>query len=141
MDYLLQVCVYLFRKHNCNIPVNPSPSVLGALCRGSRVSSYSSLSSEIMKLQDSGVSISFAASLPKYFISNILRRWFEKFSTKPKTDVKLGTSGRWVGTRTGAGVTSTLLLSFFGRSPWLHDIGGSVVVCVVLRCIEEESGI
>ena len=28
-----------------------------------------------------------------------------KFPTKPTTDVKLGKSGHWVGTRTGAGVT------------------------------------
>ena len=27
----------------------------------------------------------------------------------PATDVKLGTSGRWVGTRTGVGVTATLV--------------------------------
>ena len=33
----------------------------------------------------------------------------EKFSAYPKTDVKLGTRGRWIGTRTGTGVTSTLL--------------------------------
>ena len=32
----------------------------------------------------------------------------EKFSTQSTTDVKGGTSGRWVGTRIGDGVTSTL---------------------------------
>ena len=35
--------------------------------------------------------------------------------------MKFGTSGRWVGTRTGAGVTATLVEeSFFGHSPWIH---------------------
>ena len=45
------------------------------------------------------------------FILNLkfLRRQGEKFSTKPTTEVKLGTSGRWVETRTGAGVTATLV--------------------------------
>ena len=33
----------------------------------------------------------------------------EKFLVKQKTNVTLGTSGRRVGTRTGAGVTSTLV--------------------------------
>jgi hypothetical protein len=33
----------------------------------------------------------------------------EKFLTKPTTDVKLGTSGHWVGARTGVGVTATLV--------------------------------
>ena len=32
----------------------------------------------------------------------------EKFSVQPTTDFKLGTSGRRVGTRTGAGVIATL---------------------------------
>jgi hypothetical protein len=32
-----------------------------------------------------------------------------KFLAQPTTDKKLGTSGRWVGTRTGAGVTSTVV--------------------------------
>ena len=32
----------------------------------------------------------------------------EKFLTKPTTDEKLGTSGRWVGTWTGVGVSATL---------------------------------
>ena len=42
-----------------------------------------------------------------FFIT--LHRQSEKFLNNPKTDVKLGTSGRWVGTGTGAGVTSTLV--------------------------------
>ena len=42
-------------------------------------------------------------------ISEHIRMQGEKFSTKPTTDVKLGTSGRWVGTQTGAGVTATLV--------------------------------
>ena len=33
----------------------------------------------------------------------------EKFSAKLTTDVALGTSGRRVGTQTGAGVTATLV--------------------------------
>ena len=33
----------------------------------------------------------------------------EKFSAYPTTDVKLGTSGRWVGSRTGACVTAILV--------------------------------
>ena len=36
------------------------------------------------------------------------------------TDATLGTSGLWLGTRTGAGSTATLTDSFLGRSPWLH---------------------
>ena len=32
----------------------------------------------------------------------------------------LGTSGRQIGTRTGAGFTSTLVQNFFGRRPWPH---------------------
>ena len=35
------------------------------------------------------------------------------------TDVALGASDLWLGTRTGAGGTATLVC-FFGRSPWLH---------------------
>ena len=35
-------------------------------------------------------------------------------------DVKLGASGFWLGTRTGAGGTATLTKSFFGCNPWLH---------------------
>ena len=31
-----------------------------------------------------------------------------KYEGKPKTDLKLGKSGRWVGSRTGPGVTTTL---------------------------------
>ena len=38
-----------------------------------------------------------------------IRGWSEKFPTKPNIAVKLGTSDRWVGTRTGAGVISTLV--------------------------------
>ena len=38
------------------------------------------------------------------------------------TYAKLGTSGRWVGTRTGTGVTSILVKSFFGRSPLSHGL-------------------
>ena len=33
----------------------------------------------------------------------------KKVLAKPITDVKLGTSGHWVGTWTGAGVTATLV--------------------------------
>ena len=33
----------------------------------------------------------------------------EQFSAWPTTDLKLGTSGRWVGTRAGDGVTSILV--------------------------------
>ena len=36
------------------------------------------------------------------------------------TDVTLGASGLWLGTRTGAGGTATLIESFFGLSPWLQ---------------------
>ena len=38
------------------------------------------------------------------------------------TDVTLGSSGLWLGTRTRAGGTDTLTEGcfFFGRSPWLH---------------------
>jgi hypothetical protein len=36
----------------------------------------------------------------------------EKFLAQLTTDVKLGTSGRWVGTRKGAGVTATLVKAF-----------------------------
>jgi hypothetical protein len=36
------------------------------------------------------------------------------------TDATLGANGLWLGTRTGAGGTATLIESFFGRSPWLH---------------------
>ena len=45
-----------------------------------------------------------------------IHRQGEKFSTLPTADVKLGTSGYW----TGAGVTATLVSSFFRHSPWLH---------------------
>jgi hypothetical protein len=34
------------------------------------------------------------------------------------TDVTLGASGLWQGTLTGAGGTTTLTESFFGRSSW-----------------------
>ena len=40
----------------------------------------------------------------------------EKFSAKPKTDMKLGTNSRSVGTRTGADVKATLVKSLIG--PW-----------------------
>ena len=40
--------------------------------------------------------------------------------------VKLGTSGRWVGTRTGAGVTSTLVKAFFVAAHGSMDIDGSI---------------
>ena len=36
------------------------------------------------------------------------------------TDVTLGASGLWLGTRTGAGGTATPTASFFGRIAWLH---------------------
>ena len=36
------------------------------------------------------------------------------------TDATLGARGLWLGTRTGAGGTTTLTESFIGRSPWLH---------------------
>ena len=36
------------------------------------------------------------------------------------TDVTLGASDLWQGTRTGASGTTTLTEFFFGRSPWLH---------------------
>ena len=38
------------------------------------------------------------------------------------TDAALGTSGLWLGTRTGAGGTATLTkrFFFFGRTPWLN---------------------
>ena len=36
------------------------------------------------------------------------------------TDVTLGASGLWLGTRTGGGSTATLTESFSGRTPWLH---------------------
>ena len=44
-----------------------------------------------------------------------------KSSSLAYNDVKLGTNGCWLGTRTGAGVTATLVYSFFGCSPWLHE--------------------
>ena len=40
--------------------------------------------------------------------------------TTDMTDATLGTSGLQLRTRTGAGGTTTLDLSFFDRSPWLH---------------------
>ena len=40
--------------------------------------------------------------------STVLYRHDEKFAVLPTTDAKLGTNGRWVGNRTGAGVTATL---------------------------------
>ena len=36
------------------------------------------------------------------------------------TNVTLGTSGLWLGTRIGADGTSILTENFFGCSPWLH---------------------
>ena len=42
------------------------------------------------------------------------------------TDATVGTSGLWLGTRTGTGGTITLTKSFFGRNPWLHGQQGSV---------------
>ena len=41
-------------------------------------------------------------------------------------DATLGASGLWLGTRAGAGGTTTLTESFFGRSPWLHGQLGFV---------------
>ena len=49
----------------------------------------------------------------------------EKFLALPTPDLKLETSGRWVRTRTGAGVTSTLLSSFLDCSPWIHGMSSS----------------
>ena len=37
------------------------------------------------------------------------------------TDTTLGTSGIWLGIRTGAGGTATLAWSFFFCSPWFHE--------------------
>ena len=37
------------------------------------------------------------------------------------TDATLGASGLGLETRTGVVGTATLSLSFFGRSPWLHE--------------------
>ena len=36
------------------------------------------------------------------------------------TDATLGASGLWLGTRTGAGGTTTLTERFFGRIRWHH---------------------
>ena len=36
------------------------------------------------------------------------------------TDATLGASDLWLGTRTEAGGTVTLAISFFCRTPWLH---------------------
>ena len=42
------------------------------------------------------------------------------------TDVTLGTSGFWLGARTGVSGTATLTKSYFARSPWLHgQLGNS----------------
>ena len=40
--------------------------------------------------------------------------------TTDVTDVTLGASGLWLGTRAGAGGTATPASSFFDRSPWVH---------------------
>ena len=37
-----------------------------------------------------------------------------------ETDMTLGASAHWLGTRIGAGGTANLAYNFFGRSPWLH---------------------
>ena len=41
---------------------------------------------------------------------------------------RLDTRGRWVRTRTGAGVIATLLWSFLDRSPWIHGLSGTTLV-------------
>ena len=43
---------------------------------------------------------------------DFLHRQGRKFSTKLKTNMKLRTNGRWVGTQTGVGVPTTLVYSF-----------------------------
>ena len=46
---------------------------------------------------------------------------FVYFTFLLTTDVTLGAIGIWLGTRKGAGGTSTLAQNFFGRSPKLHE--------------------
>ena len=54
------------------------------------------------------------------------------------TDATLGASGLWLGTRTGAGGTTTLTVSFFGRSPWLYGQQVFSYMEKALRSIEGE---
>ena len=76
-------------------------------------------------------------SMIKLFWSQSMAPWTsaaaygqgDKFSVWPTTDMKLGKSGRCVGTRTGAGVTATLAQRFFGRSPWIHGLSSSTLIC------------
>ena len=44
------------------------------------------------------------------------------------TEVTLGTSGLWLGTRAGAGGTATLTESSFVRSPWLHGQQDTAII-------------
>ena len=72
----------------------------------------------------------FFAALGSMGISNSIGHG-EKFSAKPTTGGTrtIGTRGRWIGTWTGVGFTVTLVLSFFDRSPWIHGLSGSTLVC------------
>ena len=45
---------------------------------------------------------------------------FERKNIRPSKINSHGLMVAWVGTRAGAGVTSILVRSFFGRRPWLH---------------------
>ena len=53
------------------------------------------------------------------------------------TDVTLGASDLWQGTRKGAGGTATLTRSFFGRNPWLHGQQEAVSGSAVCRANNE----
>ena len=46
------------------------------------------------------------------------------------TGATFGASGLWLGTRTGAGGTGTLIKSFFDRSPWLH--GQQAIITLII---------
>ena len=55
------------------------------------------------------------------FRSSKSRPWLSPLSLATDvTDATLGTSGLWLGARTGADGTATLTKSFLVRSPWLH---------------------
>ena len=54
------------------------------------------------------------------------------------TDVTLGASVLWLGTRTGAAGTTTLAWSFFGRRLWLH--GRKKKVETTNTSVEESEG-
>ena len=66
-------------------------------------------------------------------VCRYISRKRENFSSQPTTDVKLRKSGRCVGTRTEASVTTTQCKAFLVEAQGSMDLSGSILVCHGLR--------